>query len=176
MATRTGFFRYGLMTGALVAVLGLAGTLYSFAQQGPPPGKGLTPADAPTVELILEGEPFNGFTGVSGLVSETEVLEFLEAGGGIVKTPGVTRYSDITLERSPAGIDALWVWRLEVIDGVLTRRNGTIIIKNSEGAEVQRWNFHNAWPSKWEGPSHKADGTGKAVESITFAVENLVKD
>lgn len=179
MATRTGLFRYCLMGAGLVAALGLVGTLLSLAQsQGPPPGTVPCP-DRPashTIELILEGDVFGGFIGISGLVSENEVLEFREGtGDGIVKIPGDARFGDITLVRGLTGIDALWEWRLEVVDGVFERRNGTIIFYDSMGAEVQRWNFINGWPSKWEGPTLTPGSNVVAVESITITVESLDK-
>ena len=72
---------------------------------------------------------------------------------------------------------ALWEWRQAVIDGDTAnmRRNGSIILFNHAMEEVARYNFEQAWPSKWTGPALKADDNSVVVESIEIQVESLIR-
>jgi phage tail-like protein len=38
-----------------------------------------------------------------------------------------------------------------------------------------RWNFVNAWPTKWTGPSFNAMGNAVAIESLEIAHEELLR-
>lgn len=49
---------------------------------------------------------------------------------------------------------------------------GRILLKNSQGATVAKWNFENAWPSKISGPEHKSDSDA-AMEELVIVVERI---
>ena len=55
------------------------------------------------------------------------------------------------------------------------RKNGSIIVLDRAGRETVRWNFVNAWPAKWTGPSFNAEGNDVAIETLELAHEGLVK-
>jgi phage tail-like protein len=38
-----------------------------------------------------------------------------------------------------------------------------------------RWNFSNAWPCKWTGPSFNATGNSIAVESLEIMHEEITR-
>jgi phage tail-like protein len=40
-----------------------------------------------------------------------------------------------------------------------------------EGNEKVRWNFSNAWPTKWDGPDFTAKGNDIAIDMLELAVE-----
>jgi phage tail-like protein len=44
---------------------------------------------------------------------------------------------------------------------------------DDQRTEVLRWNFHNGWISKWEGPTLNAESNEVAMESIEIAHEGL---
>jgi phage tail-like protein len=46
---------------------------------------------------------------------------------------------------------------------------------DSAGKEKLRWNFVNAWPSKWTGPALNATSTAVAVETLEITHEELMK-
>ena len=46
---------------------------------------------------------------------------------------------------------------------------------DTDGEEKLRWNFVNAWPSKWSGPTFNATANEVAVESIEIAHEGVTK-
>jgi len=62
-----------------------------------------------------------------------------------------------------------------VIAGNAERRNGSIILLDQTGQERLRWNFFNAWPSKWTGPSLNATSSAVAVETLEITHEEIKK-
>jgi phage tail-like protein len=114
-----------------------------------------------------------GFKSVSGMDSETEIVEFKQGNDMIVrKKPGRTTYANITLERGYTATDDLWQWRKNIEDGKIDRRSGSVIILAQDGStEIARYNFYEAWPCKWFVPDMAADQSGMAIEKIELAVE-----
>lgn len=116
-----------------------------------------------------------GFQECSGLDSTTEPVEYREGGENttVRKLPGKTTYSDISLKWGITDSDELWKWRKSVVSGKIERKNGSIILLDAEGTEKVRWNFVNAWPTKWEGPSFDAKANDVAIETLTIAHEGI---
>jgi phage tail-like protein len=116
-----------------------------------------------------------GFKSVSGMDSETEVIEFKQGNDLVVrKKPGRTTYANIVLERGYTATDDLWDWRLNIEEGTIDRRSGSIIILDQDGTtEVARYNFYEGWPCKWYVPDMDSDSSGMAIEKIEIAVEKI---
>ena len=116
-----------------------------------------------------------GFKSVSGMDSETEIIEFKQGNDLIVrKKPGRTTYSNIVLERGYTATDDLWQWRKNIEDGKIDRRAGSIIILDQDGqTEVARYNFYEGWPTKWNVPELDSDSSSMAIEKIEIAVEKV---
>jgi len=109
-----------------------------------------------------------GFTEVSGLTVETEIEEYAEGGvnGYVHRLPKRPRYEPIVLKRGVTLSPVLWDWYADVAAGKVTRRDGSIILFNNNLWEFRRWNFYEAYPVKWVGPSLDASRSQVAVESI----------
>ena len=59
------------------------------------------------------------------------------------------------------------------MDGKVDRRSGSIVLyDDANEEEVGRWNFVEAWPSKWTGPTFNATANDVAVEMIELAFES----
>jgi phage tail-like protein len=116
-----------------------------------------------------------GFKTVSGMDSETEVIEFKQGHDMVVrKKPGRTTYANIVLERGYTATDDLWQWRKNIEDGKIDRRSGSIIILDQDGqSEVARYNFYEGWPCKWFVPDMNSDASAMAIEKIEIAVEKV---
>ena len=114
-----------------------------------------------------------GFKSMSGMDSNTEVIEFKQGNDLVVrKKPGRTTYSNIVLERGFTATDDLWLWRKNIEDGVIDRRSGTITVLDQDGSTiVAQYNFYEAWPCKWYVPELDSDQSGMAIEKIEIAVE-----
>ena len=116
-----------------------------------------------------------GFKSVSGMDSETEIIEFKQGNDKVVrKKPGRTTYANIVLERGYTATDDLWQWRKNIEDGLIDRRAGTLIIMDNDGETViSRYNFFEGWPCKWEVPSMDSDSSAMAIEKMEIAVEKV---
>jgi phage tail-like protein len=172
MAAGTTAFRW-IVTVAVVGMLALAVATVALAQQGGPRAPG--PPGGYTIQLVVDGQTFTGFVAVEGLTIETEVIELVDASGEIVKIPGPTKYEDIVLKRGVTGIDGLWDWHAGIVDGVVDRRDGSVIVFDHRMDEVARYNFTRGWPSKWKGPDVNADSGRVLTEEITITVEAFEK-
>ena len=129
--------------------------------------------------LEIESVEVARFTGCSGLTINTNVVEFKEtlATGEIVtrKRPGQTTYEDIVLKRGFSKSTAVTDWHKQVRDGVIERHNGSIVIYDSTGAEVDRWNFEAGWPSKWSASDLDAGTDDVMIEELTITHERLMR-
>jgi len=131
--------------------------------------------------LDLQGQIAGYFTEVSGIGSETEVIEqkvVNEKGvETVLKIPGRLKWGDITLKRGVTNNLQLWDWRKTVEDGKVkdARRNGSIIMYDQELKEQARWNFLQAWPSKISGPNPKSDSNEIMLEELTLVHEYITR-
>lgn len=129
--------------------------------------------------LEIDGIARAAFSEVSGLATETEVVEYREGGdktNSVRKFPGLTKYTNIVLKRGITADTSLWTWRKTVIDGVVRRANGSVILLDASRNPVLRWNFRNAWPCKWEGPALSAKAKEVAIETLELAHEGFDLD
>lgn len=116
----------------------------------------------------IEGLLAGGFSECSGLQVESEFHEYREGGvnGYVHRFWGPAKSPPLVLRRGLAQADALWAWYREVLQGHVTRRNGTIHLRDLRRSTVRSWNFRQAVPSKWAGPELRADANVLAFESI----------
>lgn len=118
-----------------------------------------------------------GFTEVSGLDVETEVVEYREGSSkeySKLKMPGMQKYSNITLKRGTFKSDnEYFVWWNTVKLNTIERRDITISLLNEEHEPVVTWKVKNAWPTKIQSTDLKADGNEVAIESMEIVHEGL---
>ncbi len=122
----------------------------------------------------IDGIQQAGFRECSGLGSEIQVEEYREGNEkslALRKLPGKVIYPDIILKWGATDSRELYNWHLAVINGKLERKNGSIVLLNDQGEEKLRWNFFDAWPSKWEGPTLNATSSDVAIETLTLTCE-----
>jgi phage tail-like protein len=127
----------------------------------------------------IDGIVQASFLECSGLNAATEVIEYREGGDNttVRKLPGKTNYKDITLKWGLGVSGELWLWRLDVIQGTLNRKTGSIIVYDLDNrTEVARYTFTAAWPSQWDGPGFNARGNEVAVETLVLSHEGIVRD
>lgn len=125
--------------------------------------------------LEIDGIVQAGFAECSGFGSEVEVIEYREGGDSstVSKLRGKASYPDISLKWGVTDSRELYDWHQRAISGELDRKNGSVILLNDLGEEKVRWNFFNAWASKYEGPSLEAKGSDVAMDSITLSCERV---
>ena len=131
------------------------------------------------------GEDFRiGFTEVSGLDFETEVIEYREGNSkryNKTKQPGMTKYANIVMKRGTfeGDYDYFKNWRETVYfqegnkTGSKYRRTVTIKLLNENHEAMVTWRVLNAWPSKIQSTDLKADANEVAIETMELVHEGL---
>jgi phage tail-like protein len=118
-----------------------------------------------------------GFTEVSGLDVETEVIEYRD--GALpeyskMKIPGMQKFANITMKRGVFKSDNDYFnWWNTVSLNTIERRDLTISLLNEAHEPVMVWKVKNAWPTKIASTDLKADGNEIAIESIELAHDGL---
>ena len=127
--------------------------------------------------LEIDGVELARFTGISGLGYESEVVTFQDtlADGKIItrKRPGRISFPDIVLKRGLSADNALVDWYQTVVNGAVERKSGSIVIYDQTSTEIGRWNFENAWISKWSASALDAGTDDIMIEEITIAHEYM---
>ena len=118
-----------------------------------------------------------GFTEVSGLDVETELIEYRHGASpeySKIKMPGMQKYSNITLKRgSFANDNEYFQWWNTVQLNTIERRDITISLLNETHEPVITWKVKNAFPVKVQSTDLKGDANETAIESMEIAHEGL---
>lgn len=118
-----------------------------------------------------------GFTEISGLDVETEVIEYRD--GALpefskMKIPGMQKFANITMKRGVFKSDNDYFnWWNTVSLNTIERRDVTVSLLNESHEPVMVWKIKNAWPAKIGSTDLKADGNEIAIESIELAHDGL---
>lgn len=123
----------------------------------------------------IDGIARAGFRECSGLDASSDPIDYREGTEGPTarKLPGLVKYSNITLKWGMTDDHELWDWRKKAMTGKIERKNGSIVLLDDTGTEKMRWNFREAWPTKWSGPSFNATGNEVAIETLEIVHEGL---
>ncbi len=128
-------------------------------------------------KIEIEGVTVAGFRNVEGLDSETEVVEYQDGDDMYLrKRPGRTKFSNIVLKRGYVATEELWEWRKKVMDGVVERKSGSVILCDDTNEAICRYNFFEAWPCKWKGFTLDGKGTDAMVEEMEICVERIERE
>jgi len=127
----------------------------------------------------MQGAVKGVFRELGGMGSETEVTEHQASGPKgeqVVKmVPGRLKWTPITLKQGITSDKSFWDWRALVEQGDMdkARKNGSLVMFDSQGKEAARWDFVNAWPSKITGPTANATQSSIALEEMVIAHEGV---
>ena len=138
-------------------------------------GVRIDPYQAFNFLVEIEGILAGGFSECSGLQVESETFEYREGGVNeyMHRFAGPTKYPPLLLKHGLTQIDGLWGWHQDVVQGRIKRRNGTIYLLNKQRIPVIWWNFREAFPFRWSGPSLVAHSDQVAIESVQLAHRGL---
>ena len=116
-----------------------------------------------------------GFSECSGIELETETHDYNEGGLNthVLKFPTRTKQVNIVLKRGIVDWE-LWDWYYKLTQGDVEFRNGLITLYDPSGSEVvAKWEFKQAFPSKWTGPQLNATQNNVAVETLELCHHGL---
>ena len=132
--------------------------------------------------LDVSGAELGGFTTITGLRDETEVVEYREGNDGITarKLPGFTMTDNLVLERGLSVDQSLQEWRDQVWnarqDNTLVaddefRRDLIIQLLDQRGTMVKQWKIMEAWPAIYEVDTLDAMSSDVLIERLEIANE-----
>jgi phage tail-like protein len=128
--------------------------------------------------LEIDGVAKAGFSRCSLPTARTDVIEYRE--GTDPDTPrklgGLDRYGPLTLESGVTDDSlALSEWRKLAEQGKLgeARRAIAVVVLDEEGEAGPRWEFRNAWASRYAAPDLDADRSEVAIERLEIVHEGM---
>jgi phage tail-like protein len=125
----------------------------------------------------IEGITEAVFTECTLPALEVEVLEQREGGfnDGAHLLPGRVKKGTVALKRGIASASALMAWYSAVMQGqiIKSRRQVSVLLLDSLGETVMRWDFGGAYPVKWSGPALNAASKELAIETLELAFESV---
>ncbi len=138
-------------------------------------GTRFDPFMAYNFHLEIDGLIVGGFQSISGLSMTTEVKKYQEGGRNDFdhQFPTRTTYPDLVLKRGMSDVDQLFGWYYDVTRGIVKRKSGTIYLLDDNSVPITWWDFEDAFPTKWEGPSLESGNTAIATESMTLVHQGL---
>lgn len=124
----------------------------------------------------IDGVKRAGFTECTGLTADNDTIDYREGADptmNVRKLSGLRKYGNISLKRGLTQDRDLWTWRQQVIEGLVLRKSVTIVLQDEARTEVMRWNFREAWPTKWEGPGFNAKTSEASIETLELVHEGF---
>ncbi len=122
--------------------------------------------------------PHAGFSEVSGLGMEVQMIEYRTGNArenNVMKIPGLTKTSDVTLKRGLVGSLNLYQWLDQIRNGdVGAMRTVTLQLQNEDRtAVVQTWKLLRTRIVKHTSGPFNAKGNDVAMEEIVLSCERL---
>lgn len=139
------------------------------------PDDPMNDASSATFLFEVDGVDMGSFQEVSGLEVSIDTEDVQEGGQNSFthKLPGRMSWPNITLKRGVTRQDSLLKWLNEasgetfaVNGNKLVRKSAAITLVDRTGKRLRAWNFIDAYPVKWSGPSFAASSTDAANEEL----------
>jgi phage tail-like protein len=108
--------------------------------------------------------------------SASEVIEHREGtSASTQKQAGQVSFGNLILVWGLTASMELYNWRKLVEQGKVaqSRRNVSVVLIDEEGNDAARWDFTNAWPSKYKAPDLNAKGNDVAIETLEIVFESM---
>jgi len=125
----------------------------------------------------IDGIVQAGFSEASIPDTTQEPIEYREGNQTptVRKLPGLIKYGNLTLKWGITDSLDLYEWRKMVEQGQTkgARRNIAVILMDEEGNAASRWEFAEAWPSKYDAPDLDGKGNDIAVETLEIVHEGM---
>jgi phage tail-like protein len=124
----------------------------------------------------IDGISSSSFSEVEFPSSTIGIVEYREGGDKVSssrKLPGRVHYGNVTLKRGVTQSSDLWDWWNTLRNGTPDRRNGVIVLLDSQLQEVRRWGFTGAWPCRYDVSGLAGRGEETVIETLELAVESF---
>ena len=125
----------------------------------------------------IDGITQAGFSEATIPDSSQDPIEYREGNEAttVRKLPGLVKYGNITLKWGITDSLDLYEWRKQVEDGNIgdARKNVAVVLLDDGGNPSGRWNFSQAWPTKYDAPDLNATGNEIAIETLELVCEKM---
>jgi len=140
-------------------------------------------------KLEIDGIIVAGFKEISGIESETGIDPRINVSTdkkivlkrGFVNDPALKEWFDNVLNECELFDSGFKTFGKKSRGYTITcapqneRKSGSIIVLDRSGQEVMRYNFYEAWPTKWKAPSLDSKGDTHMIEELELAIERIEK-
>ncbi|MCT4593111.1 MAG: phage tail protein [Anaeromicrobium sp.] len=125
--------------------------------------------------IEIEGIQEASFMKVSAIAQEVEVETYEEGGMNhfVHQLPVRTKYSNVVLERGMTNSTELMNWFNQIKEGIIIKKNFSIILYDQRGNSVRRWDFFGGYPVKWEASDLDAMSSNMMIEKIEITHEGM---
>jgi phage tail-like protein len=128
-------------------------------------------------EVEIDGTKVAGFTQVSGISMEADVMEYQEGGvhDSTHKLPNSLSRSNVQLHRGVTAHDDLVMW---ISQAMTTKRadaqkDVVVSLNDINGDATWGWKLLGCYPVKWTGPEMTANSSEFAMEYVELSFEDL---
>ncbi len=127
--------------------------------------------------IEIDAQIIATFSECSGLEATMQVEKWDEGGLNHTsrKFPSRTDFGNLTLKHGVTESSDLYEWFLRVMQGKDDRKLVSVILMTEALEELVRWEFLNAFPVKWSGPSLQVGSGAVSIETLELAHEGLIK-
>ncbi len=138
----------------------------------------LNDANTATFLFEVDGIEIGNFMEVSGLEVSIETEDITEGGQNsfVHKLPGRMTWPNITLKRGATKASNLLQWLNEssgeqfaANGNKMTRKSAAITLVDRTGVRLTSWDFVDAFPVKWSGPTFAAENGEAPTEQLEIA-------
>jgi len=131
--------------------------------------------------LEIDGVSQAGFREATIPDISSEAIEYREGNEAptVRKIPGLIKYGNISLKWGITDSTDMYDWYKEaILDSKFNdaRKNISILLLDELGGEVNRWNFVNCWPTKYNAPDTNATANEVAIEEMEIVNEGMIRD
>ena len=126
--------------------------------------------------LEIDGIARAGFTEVSGLTSDTDVIDYREGNDPTLmvrKLPGTVKGVNLVLKMGRTKDRSFWDWRKKIVNGQIDRRSVDVILRDEAQNEVMRWRIREAWIAKWDNGPFNAKTNDVVIETVELVHEGI---
>lgn len=137
------------------------------------PTDAFIPRELAAMALELAPGAFQSCTGLGG---ELEVTAYAEGGRNdyVHQLPVRHSWTPIKLSKGIARDSSLFAWYEAGLYGSLgARRDGAIVMINSQSLPSMVWTFTGGLAAGWTGPEFNAESDGLAIESLEIKHEGV---
>ena len=125
----------------------------------------------------IDGITQAGFREVTIPDSAQDPIEYREGNEPptVRKIPGLVKYGNVSLKWGITDSLEIYEWRRLVEQGKTkdARKNMAIVLLDEEGNPTSRWEFRQAWPTKYDAPDLNATGNEIAIETLEIVHEGM---